>query len=220
MLPAELRIEIYRHILHPSDECSQSRGYACLKGGFHPILHVCRRIRAEVIPMFFGNNTATVHLRDIKRKKSIFKHEGFYDILDERAIACLRWIRIKYHSECSDHGPWNFGNVSLLIDRVTGKVNIDSQSSFASKETLHEGCQDAWLVYIDRLIGEIKAKKLNTWGHHLCKADFDELANLRESRPCQMKPLTRMVRRQSGRGAYTSATDLDLTVTALIHLTG
>lgn len=192
-LPAELRLEIYRYIFLTNENCNLKQGSYWLRGGFPPILHVCRRIRAEVIPIFCGNSMATVHLRDIALKKSMFKQKGFYDILDDRSVACLRWIRIKYHSECSDHGPWNFGNVAILVDRATGRVSVDSQSSFVSREASHERCQDAWLAYIERLIEEIKIRNLNTWSHTLRKVDFQELAKLRESRPCQPKASRRMV---------------------------
>lgn len=193
-LPVELRMEIYRHLFPADKKHTKIQGHLWLKCGFIPILHVCRRIRADVIPVFFGKTIATVHLRELNRKKSMFKHEGFYDILDDRSVAYLRWIKIKYHSECSDNGPSGFGNVVILIDRLTERVHVDSQSSFTSRGSSHEGCRGSWMAYIDRLIEKIKTMKLNTRDHHLSKQDFEELSKLKESRPCQLKTGIWMVR--------------------------
>lgn len=151
------------------------------------LFHVCRRIRAEIVPMFFANAIAVLHVRVPNLSKTTFGNtDSFLDVFSHNAIASLRRIEIRSDYICPDpsHGAGYAGprrfraqdSIKVLIDRRTETVEVTSLSSGTDQgRQQYPCCRKVASQTAEELVLGVRTLKLQQGSRKLKKEDLERL---------------------------------------------
>lgn len=141
-MPMELRLQIYQYVIPPQRylDPAINIGYRSRSKTLFsdcPLLHVSRQTRNEVYQLYFGTRRFAMSLKDFqgpKRNKTA-------TVLDDNAIACLNFIKIKNDFEC------NGTSLGIMCDRHSSIAFLDGIK-----------------VEVDRCAGTVTEINRGPWG--------------------------------------------------------
>lgn len=172
-LPAELRNQIYEHAIPSNEEVKRKRHSRrqCL---LPALLHVSRRIREEVFPLFYGRNLVTIVIQHLTLHRwSILRIQSCANLLPDTGTTAWRLLRVESSARCfHDDGFAVMADVDVFIDRGAGTVTCHPRSS----QSLHKCCQLAQKAHGKRLVEDIRKSKLHERDKKLRPLDFEKLA--------------------------------------------
>lgn len=174
-LPAELRNQIYELVIPSGQEIAKrhvhpkSRGW---QGQLPSLLHVCRRMRKEVFPIFYGTNLITIELEHLMLHPSaVPRIRSCVNLLPVDGTTCWRVMRIEKSSRCFHPDGAKFTTIVARIDRSEGTISCQPRA-FRPLPC----CQTAAKECSVRLSKEIKSRGLHDSKHKLRAKDFERLS--------------------------------------------
>ena len=172
-LPAELRNQIYEQSIISGREIKHGHHWQYLKR-LPPLLHVCRGIREEVYPLFFGTNQVTIILNHlVLHPRSVVRMRSCVLLLPDNGTTSWRKLRIECCSRCFH--PDGFAvltNMDVFIDRSEGTVMCQPRAY----QSLRPCCQQAQKEYSTKLVSQIKSCGLPDEKRKLRRQDVERLA--------------------------------------------
>ena len=182
-LPAELRNQIYELLL-PADDIIRRKFYSLHQQEvthklyppykLPPLLRVCRQVRAEVLPLFYGSNLVSITLQHLLlHRYSSLRLKSCANLLPDYGTTSWRQIKLESSSRCFHaDGFAVLANVDIFIDRGKGIVTCVPRGS----QVLRQCCKDAQKVFSNRVAAEIKSMGLHERERKLRPHDFERLA--------------------------------------------
>lgn len=138
-LSAELRNSIYNQVVESPDEvwvCA-SRHYRLDDGTRAPlakppaITQVCRLIRTDTLPIFFGNAMVSVTLL---REKNVAQAKSWADAVGEDSIKCVRRFRLSGYANRPE--LYNYPGFRIWVDKDNGgQISVRPDQDLLYKST-------------------------------------------------------------------------------------
>ena len=172
-LPAELRNQIYDHCIQ-SGKPSSRKWYVHYRRQLPSLLHVCRKTRAEVFPIWFGNNLITIQLQHLTlHQRSTLRIQSSVNLLPDSGTDVWRMIKLESNARCfHSDGFAMLAKVDVFIDRNQGSADYLLRGS----PVLGKCCQSSQREYGERLCWEVRSCGFHQKERKLRRQDFERLA--------------------------------------------